>query len=91
MLPYFIALSLALNCVAFVMLLVLYRKIGKVEKTPVFLDPVSSDRLEELVGTANKARKDLGHQVGLARVAIRDVNQAATTARAAAPRSDRKW
>lgn len=78
-----IAFSIALN-------LYLIWRMNKYENTPLELDEKSAERLEEVTAAADKARRDLSHQVGLARVEMRNIQQATSNARSA-QRGDRKW
>lgn len=78
--------------------LVIQWKILQLKREPLQLDESSILRVEEVTDAANKACKDLGHQVGVARVAIRNAQQATTNANAAVTnlrslqtRGSKKW
>lgn len=78
--------------------LVFQWKILQLKREPLQLDESSILRVEEITDAANRARKDLGHQVGLARVATREAQQVTTNANAAATslrslqsRGGKKW
>lgn len=57
--------------------------VAKEPQPPLQLDESSITRVQELTEAYNKARKDLGQQVGVARVAIRETAQAVNNIRQA--------